>query len=121
MDLDAPRNAPNAARVVESPTEVPAVTGFPPGLEGCPLAFDADSPARAASRGRPEAPSEPQEIGPKRRSIAGLRPGLGEVGPVQNTLVVEDSATMRSPTVATLEQMLEAVCRAELLAAGGES
>ena len=77
--------------------------------------------ACAARGGRPEVPSEPQEIGPERRSIAGLRPGRGEVDPVQSTLVAEDSATMRSPMVATLEHMLEAIRRSALLAAGGES
>jgi hypothetical protein len=43
------------------------------------------------------------------------------VDPVQSTLVAEDSATMRSPMVATLEQMLEAIRRSAVLAAGGES
>lgn len=40
---------------------------------------------------------------------------------MQNTLVVEDSATMRSPIVATLKHTLETFYRSALLAAGGDS
>jgi len=40
---------------------------------------------------------------------------------VQSTLVVKVPATMRSPMVATLKHVLEAIRRAVLLAAGGGS